>query len=142
MVETNDSTLQSHYRSHSSLGRKYKKGRIISQRFNKQGRLDTRRETAKTFLLGIPLDENQSLVAHSRLRSLSKAEPVDNISQINPIATPITPLSLNLQRNISLIDSPKTKRKKVIAKRHSQVQLGIDTISSLAFKDVVADSRR
>ena len=141
-VEANDSTLQPHHRSYSSLGRKYKKGRIINHRYIKQERVDTRREIAKTFLLGIPLDVNPSLVAHSRLRSLTKTEP-DNISLVSPITTThATPMSLNFQRNVSIIDSPKTKKRKITAKRHSQIQLGMDTISSLAFKDTVADSRR
>ena len=143
------------HRSYSSLGKKYRKGRVISQRYTKQEIVqDTRRETARRFLLSIPLDKNPVAVTHGRLRSLSKLQTEDlsecmyinkgevsALPQTQLIST-IQPSATSLQRNISVIDSPRTSKRKFIGKKYSQAQIGGDTIGGLAFKDLFADTKR
>ena len=123
---------------HSSLGRKYRKGRIISQRFNKQEKpVDVRRETAKSFLSSIPLDEHPVIDSHWRLRSVSnKALTEEDAAKGADGASSWEERFEHslLQRNVSILDSPRVNRSRRsrLSKRVSTTHIGNESISGMA----------
>ena len=133
------------HKNYSSLSRRCKKGRIISQGYSRQERQDARRETARLFLTGIPLDKKERTNSHGRLRSLLKPH-VDSTTTGFSAAKNVTPLppTFPSQSNTSFysaLESPKRK-KKVINKRPSQVQMQLDSGTGFPFFIAAANTNR
>ncbi len=137
------------HRAHSSLGRKYRKGRIISHRFDNQEKpVDVRRETAKSFLLSIPLDEHTVTDSHWRLRSISNKTLTEEDATKGADGASSWEERLGqlehslLQRNVSVLDSPRVKRRNRFSKRISTTHIGNESISGLALGDALTDTER
>ena len=81
-----ESESSSQHRGYSSLGRKYRKGKIISHGYSKRERQDARREAARNFLLGIPLDKgNKSSSGNDNTVNNNNTEEVESVikEQVN-----------------------------------------------------------